>query len=136
MLRPPAEPDYRQLHHCLHSWEVQSGMHASAWGEVCGLPSLELSVGWVVVEITGFVEDGYGEIADAFRELELGEEVGAGFSLVHDGKLVVDLTGGTADDRPAMTPRHSNSSSRRRRALPRSVLPCSSRLASSITTLR
>ena len=53
----------------------------------------------VVVEITGFVEDGYGAIADAFRaNWELGEEVGAGFSLVHDGKLVVDLTGGTADD--------------------------------------
>ena len=43
-----------------------------------------------MVEITGFVEDGYGEIADAFRvNWELGEEVGAGFSLVHDGKLVV-----------------------------------------------
>ena len=53
----------------------------------------------VVVEITGFVEDGYGAIADAFRaNWELGGEVGAGFSLVHDGKLVVDLTGGTADE--------------------------------------
>ncbi len=53
----------------------------------------------VVVEITGFVEDGYGEIANAFRaNWEFGEEVGAGFSLVHDGKLVVDLTGGTADE--------------------------------------
>ena len=49
----------------------------------------------VVVEITGFVEDGYGAIADAFRA---NWEFGAGFSLVHDGKLVVDLTGGTADD--------------------------------------
>ena len=52
-----------------------------------------------MVEINGFAEDGYGAIADAFRaNWEIDDEVGAGFSLVHDGKLVVDLTGGTADD--------------------------------------
>ncbi|MEO0492174.1 MAG: serine hydrolase domain-containing protein [Actinomycetota bacterium] len=52
-----------------------------------------------MVEINGFVEDGYGAIADAFAtNWEIDGEVGAGFSLVHDGKLVADLTGGTADD--------------------------------------
>lgn len=51
-----------------------------------------------MVEINGFVEEGYGAIADAFRaNWTDDEEVGAGFSLVHDGKLVADLTGGTAD---------------------------------------
>ena len=52
-----------------------------------------------MVEINGFVEEGYGAIADAFRaNWTDDDEVGAGFSLVHDGKLVADLTGGTADD--------------------------------------
>ena len=73
-------------------------MHASAWGEVRYLRS-ELSVGWGCGRdhrICG------GWIRRDCRRLranwELGEEVGAGFSLVHDGKPVVDLTGGTADD--------------------------------------
>ena len=52
-----------------------------------------------MVEINGFVEEGYGAIADAFRtNWTEDDEVGAGFSLVHDGKVVADLTGGTADD--------------------------------------
>ena len=39
-----------------------------------------------MVEINGFVEAGYGPIADAFRaNWSEDDEVGAGFSLVHDG---------------------------------------------------
>lgn len=51
-----------------------------------------------MTEIRGQVDDGYGKVADAFAAnfAEHGD-VGAGFCLYVDGRPVVDITGGVAD---------------------------------------
>ncbi len=52
-----------------------------------------------MTEIQGQVDEGFGKVADAFATnfAEHGD-VGAGFSLYVDGKAVVDITGGVADE--------------------------------------
>jgi CubicO group peptidase (beta-lactamase class C family) len=46
----------------------------------------------------GFADEGFGPVADAFVEnFRRGSEMGAGCAVYHDGRLVVDLYGGTAD---------------------------------------
>jgi CubicO group peptidase (beta-lactamase class C family) len=48
--------------------------------------------------IDGFVAPGFEPVRDVFeRNFEQGLELGAAFSAVHDGRVVVDLWGGTAD---------------------------------------
>lgn len=47
--------------------------------------------------IRGFVEPGFERVADAFERNFDGDELGAAFAVVHDGKSVVDLWGGLAD---------------------------------------
>ena len=48
--------------------------------------------------IGGDVDEGYGEVADAFRRnLASGQEVGAAVSVYRDGRKVVDLWGGYRD---------------------------------------
>jgi CubicO group peptidase (beta-lactamase class C family) len=45
--------------------------------------------------IGGDVDDGYGQVADAFRSsLKSGQEVGAAVAVYRDGRKVVDLWGG------------------------------------------
>jgi len=45
-----------------------------------------------------FAEDGFGAVVDTFREnFDQRGEVGAGFCVMQDGKVVVDLAGGIAD---------------------------------------
>jgi len=51
-----------------------------------------------MTEIHGTVEEGFGAVADAFREnFEQRGELGAGFALYVDGALKVDVWGGIAD---------------------------------------
>ncbi|MFT5202404.1 MAG: CubicO group peptidase (beta-lactamase class C family) [Candidatus Aldehydirespiratoraceae bacterium] len=51
-----------------------------------------------MTDVRGQVDEGFGPVADAFAaNFAEHEDVGAGFSLYADGKLVVDLTGGTFD---------------------------------------
>lgn len=51
-----------------------------------------------MVEINGTVADGFGKVADAFRQnFDEFAELGAGFALVADGELKVDLSAGIAD---------------------------------------
>ncbi|WP_040492610.1 serine hydrolase domain-containing protein [Ilumatobacter nonamiensis] len=51
-----------------------------------------------MVEINGTVAQGFGAVADAFQQnFEEFPELGAGFALVADGELKVDITAGVAD---------------------------------------
>lgn len=53
-------------------------------------------------DIGGEVDDGYGAIADAFRQnFDERRELGAACAVVRDGRLVVDLWGGYCDKRRA-----------------------------------
>jgi CubicO group peptidase (beta-lactamase class C family) len=46
----------------------------------------------------GFADEGFGPVADAFADnFDRGTEMGAACAVYHDGRLVVDLHGGTAD---------------------------------------
>lgn len=50
--------------------------------------------------VHGTVEEGYGQVADAFRQaFDDTPAMGAALSVVHDGRMVVDLWGGAADVR-------------------------------------
>src|SRR3954470_13681298 len=50
------------------------------------------------MDIGGDVEEGYGAVADAFRDnFEHHRELGAACAVVRDGRVVVDLWGGFAD---------------------------------------
>lgn len=49
--------------------------------------------------ISGWAEDGYGAIADAFRDTLAGPPSGAALSIRREGRVVVDLWGGEADTR-------------------------------------
>jgi len=52
------------------------------------------------VEHQGWVEEGYGDLADEFaRNFDEHGELGAAVAVIVDGRKVVDLWGGTADDR-------------------------------------
>ena len=49
-------------------------------------------------DFPGFADEGFGPVADAFAEnFRRGTEMGAACAVHHDGRLVVDLHGGTAD---------------------------------------
>ena len=49
-------------------------------------------------DVSGFADEGFGPVADAFAEnFRRGTEMGAGCAVHHDGRLVVDLHGGVAD---------------------------------------
>jgi len=49
--------------------------------------------------VEGFVESGFGLIADAFeKNFELGEEMGAALAMYRHGQLVIDIYAGTADE--------------------------------------
>src|ERR1700712_477755 len=51
-----------------------------------------------VSEFPGFADEGFGAVADAFVDnFRRGTEMGAACAVHHDGRLVVDLHGGTAD---------------------------------------
>ncbi len=51
-----------------------------------------------MVEINGTVADGFGRVADAFvQNFDDFPELGAGFALVADGELKVDISAGVAD---------------------------------------
>jgi CubicO group peptidase (beta-lactamase class C family) len=51
-----------------------------------------------VSEFPGFADEGFGPVADAFVDnFRRGTEMGAACAVYHDGRLVVDLHGGTAD---------------------------------------
>lgn len=51
-----------------------------------------------MVEINGTVADGFGKVADVFaRNFDEFPELGAGFALVADGELQVDISAGIAD---------------------------------------
>lgn len=53
-----------------------------------------------MVEITGFAPAPFAGVKDVFaRSFEAGEELGARFTLVEDGEVVLDLMGGWADRR-------------------------------------
>ncbi|HEY0650101.1 serine hydrolase domain-containing protein, partial [Phenylobacterium sp.] len=53
-----------------------------------------------MVEITGFAPARFAGVKDVFaRSFEAGEELGARFTLVEDGEVVLDLMGGWADRR-------------------------------------
>jgi CubicO group peptidase (beta-lactamase class C family) len=57
-----------------------------------------LIYGLRMVEINGTVADGFGKVADAFAQNFADfPELGAGFALVADGELKVDITAGVAD---------------------------------------
>jgi CubicO group peptidase (beta-lactamase class C family) len=52
-----------------------------------------------MTEIHGFADEGFGPVADAFKEnFTLGTETGAACAIYHRGRLVVDLHGGLADE--------------------------------------
>jgi CubicO group peptidase (beta-lactamase class C family) len=52
----------------------------------------------MTIEISGLCLEDFAPVRDAFADsFEAGAELGAGFSLVLDGELVIDLTGGFAD---------------------------------------
>jgi len=54
----------------------------------------------LMVEISGFAPARFAGVKDAFaRAFEAGEELGARFTLVEDGEVVLDLMGGWADRR-------------------------------------
>lgn len=54
----------------------------------------------MMTTMDGFVQPGYEAVAERFRRnLQDGEDGGAGFAAVVDGRLVVDLWGGLADRR-------------------------------------
>lgn len=49
-------------------------------------------------DVQGFVEDGWGKVADSFRaNIKDGTDLGAAFCVYVDGRAVVDLWGGLAD---------------------------------------
>lgn len=49
-------------------------------------------------DVTGFADEGFGAVADAFADnFRRGPEIGAACAVHHDGRLVVDLHGGVAD---------------------------------------
>ncbi|HEX7301497.1 serine hydrolase domain-containing protein [Lentzea sp.] len=51
-----------------------------------------------MTEIHGFADEGYGPVADTFRDnFERGAETGAALAIYRDGRLVVDLHGGVRD---------------------------------------
>jgi CubicO group peptidase (beta-lactamase class C family) len=52
-----------------------------------------------MTEIHGFADEGFGPVADAFRDnFTRGTETGAACAIYHRGRLVVDLHGGFADN--------------------------------------
>jgi CubicO group peptidase (beta-lactamase class C family) len=52
-----------------------------------------------MTEIHGFADEGFGPVADAFRDnFTRGTETGAACAIYHRGQLVVDLHGGFADN--------------------------------------
>lgn len=54
------------------------------------------------IDIKGQVADGFGPVADAFaKNFETTDELGAGFALVRDGEVLVDIHAGFADRKKA-----------------------------------